>query len=88
MLKICSHNLLPILFSARLSSSELWLQDVVALNGRAEGRVDGVEILKTILEDAPDSFSTSISIPKQAVVKDKRKFINQSQLSLSLFLKI
>ena len=54
----------------------------MALSGRAEGRVDGVELLTTILEDASNSYSTSsISIPEQAVVKDKRKFINQSQLS-------
>ena len=78
-LKICSHNLHPILFTARLSSSELWLQNVVALSGRAEGRLDGVELLTSILEDAAIYSTSSISIPKQAVVKDKCKLINQFQ---------
>ena len=73
-LKVCSKDLFPILFNFRPSSSELWLQDVVALSGVTKGRVDGVDILANILKDGVENHSAnSISIPKNVVVQDKGK---------------
>ena len=47
----------------------------MALSGRTEGRVDGVEFLANILKDGSENYSaSSISIPKQAVLQDKCKF--------------
>jgi hypothetical protein len=71
-LKVCCQDLLPILFNFRPSSSELWLQDILTVSGRAE---DGVEILVSVLTDGVANHSAnSVAIPKQAVAKDIRKY--------------
>ena len=73
-LRVCSRGFFPVLFNFRPKSSELWIQDVVALSGVTEGRVDGVEFLAEILKDgAKNNSASSISIPKHVVLRDKCK---------------
>ena len=73
-LGVCSKGHFPILFNYRPPSSDHWLLKAVAISGRAEGRIDGVDFLVSLLKDGIENHSaSSISIPKWAVVQDESK---------------
>jgi hypothetical protein len=72
-MKICSKGFYPVLFNFHLQPSNMWLEEVAVVSGRKEkGRIDGVDLLVSILEDADDQFSEkTIKIPKHAAIKNE-----------------
>ena len=52
------------------------MNDILAVSGKGESKMDGVVFLSSVLKDGVDNHSAhSIKIPKQAVVKDKCKCV-------------
>ena len=53
-----------------------WLREVAVISGRSdEGRVDGVELLASVIKDGVKNFQNhSLIIPKYASIKDECEF--------------
>ena len=67
----CVPGLLPILFHFNPKSDQEWVSKLVGISGRRlTGRIDGVETMKLILEDAKNHFENEIRIPKRAVIQE------------------
>ena len=74
-LSVCSKDCHPLLFNFRPDSSQQWVQDLTAVSGRGDGRVDAVDLLSKILNDGVNNHAvSSLQIPKEAFIKDQGDF--------------
>ena len=74
-LSVCSKDCHPLLFNFRPDTSQLWVQDLTAVSGRGDGRLDAVDLLSKILNDGINNHAvSSLQIPKEAFIKDQGDF--------------
>ena len=75
-MNLCVTGFHPILFNFKTNSNNQWVSKMVAVSGRIEGRIDGVELLVTILKDAKKINEKEIKITKRAFIRDGGRLYN------------
>ena len=63
----------PILFNFKPSSKDKWVCSLVGVSGRLKGRsndrIDGVDLLVSILKDGKNHNEDEVKIPKKVVIR-------------------